>query len=110
MCKTKRWMLAGGVAGLLVASQARAGGPADDGRPAGGSGGPVARTVLVTMDGGGPKSGHVAAGEGEPVRLVLTVRSTEGGIDFSVRELGAADRAAAGDAGEIAAGNSGGRG
>ena len=110
MCRSKRWTLAGVAAGLLVTSRASAGGLPASGQPAVGSDGPVAPTVLVTISGGGPRSGHVAAREGESVRLVVTVRAAAGGVDFSVQEFGAADRAAASDASEIAAGNSGGRG
>ena len=117
--------LAGGVAVVLLASAARA---EDE---------TVARTVQVTVEDG--SAGRVAATPGEPVRLVfqrssgpaldqsivlpdegvvaplplgqpvtLTVRSARGDIGYRV--AGGADAAAASDAAEIAAGNTGGRG
>jgi plastocyanin domain-containing protein len=116
--------LAGGVAVVLLASPARA-----DEETA-------ARTVEVSVEDGG--AGRVAATPGEPVRLVfqrtsgpalesivlpdegvvaplplgqpvmLIVRSARGDIGYRVER--GADAAAAADAAELAAGNTGGRG
>jgi hypothetical protein len=124
MLHSKKWLMAGAAAGLLLSSAARAG-TADP------------RTVDVAVEAGG---GLVAAAAGEQVRLVFTrtagpataalilqehgivaplplhqpvtvlVRSAAGGVGYTVQPLGELGGGARSDEEEIAAGNTRGRG
>jgi hypothetical protein len=127
MLHSKRWLMAGATAALLVSSSARAG--ETDGR-----------TVAITVDDSGGRPGFVAADDGEQVRLVFTrtagpavaalllqdhgimaplplrqavtvvVRSAAGGIGYTGQPLAELGRAVTTDEQEIAAGNTRGRG
>ncbi len=102
MSFSKKWMIAGAAAGLLVAGSTLAGDRESSNRSDGayGAGDEAAAAVKQSNEG---------SGSGEPVvRARPDDRSQATGR--AERNAGNADRAAASDADEVAKGNTGGRG